>query len=520
MLAQQKEETVHLRTNLRTQQRQTAVIAAQMIQSLDLLQYGQDELQAFLSEQAESNPLIEIVGGCGLEETRGDWPETDADSGVEGRAGAQLIGEVLLGDGNIRDQTVIGSGDPFAGRGLGGVATRGAGGSGHVVGDDAYSLEHRVTANISLADHLREQVGLTFDTPAERLIAEEIVGSLDPDGYLRRDLGDIADMLGTEETCIEAVLKKVQTFDPIGVAARNLAECLRLQLDEMGQLDRAKKVLLSHLPLLARYELQQVARICGVDVETVLQMAKEIRRLDPRPGRRFDTGPVLPALPDVLVEIRPDGSCAVEINSNLLPRVLVNQRYYARITAGVLGMQEKIFVTDCLRNASWLAKNVEQRAQTILKVVTEIVVQQRDFLSHGVEHLRPLNLKDVARVVGMHESTVCRAIANKYMMTNRGMFDLKYFFTNSIAAADGGDEFSAETIRHRIRQMVAAESATDVLSDDAVVTALRKEGVNIARRTVAKYREMMNIASSAGRRRQRLAEQIDRATLQDGRLLV
>lgn len=510
---------MHLRTNLRTQQRQTAVIAAQMIQSLELLQYGLDELQAFLSEQAEGNPLIEIVGGCGLEETRREWPETDADAGVEGRAGAQLVGEGLLGDGNIRHQTVIGSGDLLTGRGLGGVATRGAGGSGHIVGDDAYSLENVITASVSLADHLREQVGLTFDKPAERLIAGEIVGSLDPDGYLRRDLSDIADMLGTEEACIVTVLKKVQTFDPIGVAARNLAECLRLQLDEMGQIDRAMEVLLDNLPLLARYELQQLARICGVDVEAVLQMAKEIRELDPRPGRRFDTGPVLPALPDVLVEIRPDGSCAVEINSDLLPRVLVNQRYYANITAGTLGMQEKIFVTDCLRNASWLAKNVEQRAQTILKVATEIVVQQRDFLLHGVEHLRPLNLKDVARVLGMHESTVCRAIANKYMMTSRGMFDLKYFFTNSIAAADGGDDFSAETIRHRIRQKVAMESATDVLSDDAIVTALRKEGVNIARRTVAKYREMMNIASSAGRRRKKQAEQIDRSAQQDGRLL-
>jgi RNA polymerase sigma-54 factor len=506
-------ETVQLRANVRTQQKQSAAISAQVIQSIQVLQYGLEELQTFLSEQAERNPLVEIVGGRDSEAPRAAPLET----GSSDLAGAQPAGEALeqLGDRYTRHPVDTRSGELSAGRGVSAAGGRDAGGHRHVGSGDAYNLEEVIASSVSLADHLGEQVALTFDLPAERIIAGEIVGSLDPNGYLRRDLWDIADMLGVDEVGVEAVLTKVQTFDPIGVAARNLAECLKLQLDETGRLDPPMETLLKHLPLLARYEIQQLSRLCGVDEETLLLMAKEIRELDPRPGRRFDTTPVLPALPDILVEMLPDGSCAVEINSDLLPRVLVNQRYYAEIVAGPLGQQDKVFVTDCLQNASWLARNVEQRTQTILKVATEIVMQQRDFLLYGIEHLRPLNLKDVAKVLGMHESTVCRAVANKFMMTNRGMFDLKFFFSNSIATADGGADFSTETIRHRIRLMISAESATDVLSDDAIVTALRKEGVEIARRTVAKYREMMHIASSDGRRRRNRAEQVGKPTAQE-----
>jgi RNA polymerase sigma-54 factor len=362
-----------------------------------------------------------------------------------------------------------------------------------------------VSADVSFIDHLRSQVALSFSRAADRAVAAEIVASLDEDGYLRRDVGDIADTLGTDTRRVDAVLRKMQTFDPAGVAARSLAECLRLQLEDRGQLSPAMQKLLDHLPLLAGFRLKELARICGVEVETVIAMAGHIRALDPRPGRRFDHAPTPPALPDVLVDVRPDGTCTVELNTELLPRVLVDRRYYAQVTSGRLGQQERVFVTDCMRNANWLVRNMEQRARTILRVATAITARQCEFLRWGIEHLRPLSLKDIARELGIHESTVCRAAANKYMMTNRGMFELGFFFTNAITATDGQETFSAESIRHRIRQLIREESAADVLSDDHIVGVLRAEGVDIARRTVAKYRDGMNIPSSARRRRQKQA---------------
>jgi RNA polymerase sigma-54 factor len=487
---------MHLRPHIFAQQRQSTVLAAQVIQSIKLLQYGQDELLAFLKEQADRNPLIELADFAGMgDRAAGEAPMEEGErvrdaagpsaNGVPGRAAPRAEG---------RDFPAFGG----AGRG-----------TGRAIGEDVRSLEDYVASSVSLAEHLRGQVALTFHEPAERIVAAEIVASLDLDGYLRRDLEDIADALGTDLPCVEACLRKVQGFDPTGVAARSLPECLRLQLEERGRLTPAMAVLLDHLPMLARYEVPELARLCDIEAEAVLKMAREIRNLDPRPGRRFDTGPTLPALPDVLVEVRPDGSCAVELNADLLPRVLVNQRYYAEVAVGAIGGQDRVFVTDCLRDANWLARNMEQRAQTILRVATEIVAQQRDFLLRGVQHLRPLSLKDVARALGVHESTVCRATANKYMMTCRGLFEMKFFFTHAITATDGGGSFSAETIRHRIRQMIEAESAAAVLSDDEIMGALRGEGVEIARRTVAKYREALNIPSSARRRRQRAAAQIE-----------
>jgi RNA polymerase sigma-54 factor len=354
---------------------------------------------------------------------------------------------------------------------------------------------------------------MALRSPADLTIAAEIIESLDDDGYLRRDIGMIADALNTSEAHTEAVLGKIQKMDPVGVAARNLPECLRLQLEDERRLTPAMATLLDNLPLLANYEYRQLAVICGVEVDDILAMAKEIKDLDPRPGRRFDCGPIMPALPDVTVELRDDGTFVTELNTNLLPRVLVNREYYSEVKAKCRGTSDVKFVVDCIKSANWLVRSLDQRAQTILKVATEIVARQRDFLLHGVEHLKPLNLKQVADTVGIHQSTVCRAISNKYMMTNRGLYELRFFFANSVAAADGGESLSADSVRHKIRQMIASETAATVLSDDAIVKELRGSGVDIARRTVAKYREGMNIASSCQRRRQKYAGKETRRTL-------
>ena len=230
-------------------------------------------------------------------------------------------------------------------------------------------------------------------------------------------------------------------------------------------------------------------------------MIKEVKRLNPKPGLKYGSSPTQPIVPDVLVRALPDGSFHVELNSDTLPRVLVNQSYYATVCKAATRKEDRTYLSDCLQTANWLVKSLDQRARTILKVGQEIVRQQDAFFTYGVRHLRPLNLKTVADAISMHESTVSRVTANKYMATNRGLFELKYFFTSAIAATCDGDAHSSEAVRHRIREMIDAEPASDVLSDDKIVERLKGDGIDIARRTVAKYREALRIPSSVQRRR-------------------
>jgi RNA polymerase sigma-54 factor len=301
-------------------------------------------------------------------------------------------------------------------------------------------------------------------------------------------------------------LLRLQTLDPPGVYARSLSECLAIQLKAKNRHDPAMQALLANLDLLARRDFASLKKICAVDEEDLLDMLAEIRALDPKPGAGFETDISESILPDVMVRAAPDGGWMVELNPDTLPRVLVNQDYYQKIASSA-GMREKEqgFLSECLQNANWLTRSLDQRARTILKVASEIVRQQDAFFAEGIDHLRPLNLKTVAEAIKMHESTVSRVTSNKYMLTPRGLFELKYFFTVSIASAEGGDAHSAESVRHRIRSMILHESAESVLSDDDIVENLKGGGIEIARRTVAKYREAMNIPSSVQRRREKRA---------------
>jgi RNA polymerase sigma-54 factor len=265
------------------------------------------------------------------------------------------------------------------------------------------------------------------------------------------------------------------------------------------------QTLVEHLDLLAKRDLAALRRLCGVDDEDLADMIAEIRNLNPKPGLAFGSTTVQPVVPDVFVRAAPDSTWQVELNSDTLPKVLINRRYYAQVSQTTRSDKEKSYIAECLQSATWLVRALDQRAKTILKVSSEIVRQQDAFLAKGVQYLRPLNLKTVAEAIGMHESTVSRVTANKYMATPRGIFELKYFFTPAISAADGGEAHSAEAVRHRIKQLIDSESAADVLSDDTIVEKLRETGVEIARRTVAKYREAMRIPSSVQRRRDKQA---------------
>jgi len=488
----------------------------QLMQAIKLLQLSSLDLNAYVEGELEKNPLLERSndgpgeGGPAAEGASGgpsegaaDASETDWNKGdVNGSAAIEdsfdTPIENVFPDAGEAPRPAQSSSEPAAYSEWSGV---GAGGR----EDGDYNLEAFVSAETTLADHLAEQLALAIADPMRRMIGQFLIDTVDESGYLTGDLDAIAERLGAPMGEVEAVLAIIQTFDPPGVCARNLSECLAIQLKERNRHDPAMRALLERLDLLARRDFASLRRICGVDDADLSDMISEIRRLNPKPGLAFGSAVVQPIVPDVFVRAGQDGAWAVELNSDTLPKVLVNQTYYSEVSKTAKGENDKTYLADCLQTATWLIRALDQRAKTILKVSTEIVRQQDAFFAHGVQFLRPLNLKTVADAISMHESTVSRVTANKYMATSRGIFELKYFFTSSIAASDGGEAHSAEAVRHRIKQLIDAESPQDVLSDDTIVEKLREAGIDIARRTVAKYREAMRIPSSVQRRREKQA---------------
>jgi RNA polymerase sigma-54 factor len=329
-----------------------------------------------------------------------------------------------------------------------------------------------------------------------------LIALLCPAGRLTADPAAIAHAMALPLARVESVRARMMRFDPVGLFARDLRECLAAQLAERNRLDPAMQILVDNLELLAKRENKRLMTLCGVDAEDFTDMVAEIRALDPKPGATWDTTPAMLVVPDLLMRQLPDGGWIIELNPETMPRVLINERFYAKV-APQAKKDEKVFLTERLANANWLVRSLQQRAQTILKVSAEIIRQQDGFLRLGVAYLRPLILRDIAEAVELHESTVSRVTANKYIATPRGTFELKYFFTTAINGTNGGDSHSAEAVRFRIRGMIDHEPLEDILSDDAIVGVLRREGVEIARRTVAKYRESLRIPNSVQRRREK-----------------
>ena len=350
-------------------------------------------------------------------------------------------------------------------------------------------------------------MGTDLADPGDRVIALHLLDLLDEAGYLHPSLDSVARLLGTDLGRVEAVLARLQQFDPPGVFARDLKECLALQLRDRNRLDPAMQALLDHLPLLASRNIAALVRVCRVGTEDVADMIAEIKSLDPRPGLAFDPPLAQPVVPDILMRAQPAGGWIVELNAETLPRVLVNNRYYARVRQATRSKVERDYLTERLHAANWLVKSLHQRATTILKVAAEIVRQQDAFFRDGVRSLRPLILRDIADAIGMHESTISRVTSNKYMASPHGLYELKYFFTSAIPAAGGNGAHSAEAVRHRIRALIDSEPPESTLSDERIVELLEQAGVDIARRTVAKYREAMRIPSSVQRRREKLLAQ-------------
>jgi RNA polymerase sigma-54 factor len=507
-----------LSQKLLIRQSQALVMTPQLMQAIKLLQLSNLDLTAYVENELERNPLLERT-------SEGDEPRAEEAAAPESAGAAETTGEAQSGDW-LGDEleTSRSAMERNLDTGLENVfpddtaapAERlhvqepaaysewsGVGAGGRDGGD--YNLEAFVTAEATLASHLADQLLLTIHDPVRRMIGQHLIDLVDEAGYLTGDLPSVAEKLGAPLAEVEAVLAIIQTFEPSGVAARNLAECLAIQLKERDRYDPAMQTLVAHLDLLAKRDLAGLRKLCGVDDADIADMIGEIRALNPKPGLAFGSTMVQPLVPDVFVRQAADGSYAVELNSDTLPKVLVDQSYYAVVAKTAKKDTEKSYLNECLQTATWLVRALDQRAKTILKVSTEIVRQQDAFFARGVQHLRPLNLKTVADAIGMHESTVSRVTANKYMATSRGIFELKYFFTSSIASSDGGEAHSAEAVRHRIRQLIDGETPDGVLSDDTIVDKLRAAGIDIARRTVAKYREAMRIPSSVQRRRDKQA---------------
>jgi RNA polymerase sigma-54 factor len=505
-----------INTKLELRQAHGLVMTPQLQQAIKLLQLSNMELATFVEGELERNPLLEQADADEPSNTadqpspaakseEGSSEATGAESGTSDE-GDWVNLETGNDSGRTDDldaepQDVFPDAENFT---PGAVSD--SGWSGLTQGprpdiDQGNNLEAYVAEEKTLRDHLAEQLSLAFSDPARRLIGQHIIDMTDEAGYLRGELDALAELLGAPPELIEETLKVMQSFEPCGVFARDLRECLTLQLKEQDRCDPAMAGLIDNLHLLATHDLVALKRAAHVSDEDLCDMIAEVRRLNPKPGLKYGSSPTQPIVPDVLVRSLPDGSYYVELNSDTLPRVLVNQSYYATVSKSALRKEDKSYLVDCLQTANWLVKSLDQRARTILKVSQEIVRQQDAFFTYGVRHLRPLNLKTVADAISMHESTVSRVTANKYMATNRGLFELKYFFTSAIPATSEGDTHSSEAVRHRIREMVDAEPAAEVLSDDKIVERLKGDGIDIARRTVAKYREALGIPSSVQRRR-------------------
>ncbi|MGL4314932.1 MAG: RNA polymerase factor sigma-54 [Sphingomonas sp.] len=490
-----------LAPRLDLRQSQSLVMTPQLQQAIRLLALSNLEVEAFIAEEIEKNPLLETGGGDD------DGPAGEADAPAPARDEPPSADELLqIGDATGEaslDVDLIAETfhhDSVAdGAGLDGslgLAATGTGGS-----EDGPDFDGFADLSATLSDHLMEQAGATLAGP-DLMIAAHLIDQIDETGYLTVPLLDIANRLGVALARVEAVLAVIQTFDPTGVGARDLAECLALQAKEADRYDPAMARLIDNLDLLARGEIARLKRLCGVDDEDMADMIRELRNYDPKPGCRYGGEAAQPVVPDLYVARRKDG-WAIEINAATLPRLLVNRSYYTELASGPQNKASKAWLNDCLASANWLVKALDQRQRTIIKVATEIVKRQEAFFLHGVAHLKPLTLRQVADAIEMHESTVSRVTSNKYLSCERGLYELKYFFTSAIQAADGGDAVSAEAVKNAIRTLIAAEDAKAILSDDTLVELLNAKGFDIARRTVAKYREAMGIGSSVQRRRQK-----------------
>ncbi|MEK9723506.1 MAG: RNA polymerase factor sigma-54 [Rhodospirillaceae bacterium] len=515
-------------------QSQALVMTPQLQQAIKLLQMSNMEVAEFVAEELEQNPMLDRDegerrgegaeayadeggddagdGGDGPGEGGDDGPAALADMDFDAPAPAEIDadGGLDVDYDNLYNSNGVGDDQSSLGEDYQDSESTAfaepaypAGGGGF----DALApdLEQTLSDLPSLREHLTDQLAMEGFDATRRMIGLYLIEQLDEAGYLDADLDEAAAALGCEPALVAQVLERLQDFDPPGIFAQSLRECLALQLKDRDRLDPCMATFLDNLDLVAAREMKKLEAVCGCDAEDLAEMIDEVRSLNPKPALAFDRDVSQLVTPDVLMRPAPGGGWILELNSATLPRVLVNNHYHTRVRKEARTKEERHYIAEQFQTANWLVKALHQRATTIMKVATELVRQQEKFFTHGVQYLKPLVLRDIAEAIEMHESTVSRVTSNKYMATPRGIFELKYFFTPAIASTGGGDAHSAEAVRHRIKQLIDAESPRKILSDDKIVALLQADGIDIARRTVAKYRESMRIPSSVQRRRDKAA---------------
>ncbi len=486
---------------------QSLVMTEQLQQSIKLLQLSALELNEFIEQELEKNPLLTSDEAVTDENQPASTSESEESPSLPGDTKDGMYTDSLDMSGENAQQAGVPDTSNEDIWGQEGESQRYNEGdySGHSGDGEAGFvsdiIEQRFSEAPTLKDYLLEQVQVDFVDPEQKFIAAYLIDLLDESGYLREAIAEIPEILGCDAAQVEATLEQLRACDPAGVFAVDLKDCLRLQLQHKGLLDAPMEALLDNLALMAEANMKKLARLCGVDDATLGQMLAVVRTLDPRPGSHFGNEQVQTLIPDVLVrKIGRDG-WRVELNHEVMPRLLINRQYHADLAGRARGREEKKFINEQLANASWLVKALDQRAQTLLKVASEIVRQQEMFFDHGIRYMKPMTLRHIAEQVEVHESTVSRITSNKFMATPRGVFPLKYFFSSALTDASEGVGTSSRTVMHLIKEMIEAEAPDAVLSDDAIAEKLGNKGIEVARRTVVKYRKLMQIPSSVERRR-------------------
>ncbi len=482
-------------------QSQSLVMTPQLQQAIKLLAASNLEIESFIAEALEANPLLDTGGPA----EPGEPERIEVVAALPEDAPAdQLIalgggeGDAPLDLASVDRDWDTGDGDARNARDAewGAAAAGGSGGD----FDDMPDWEQLRAADITLSDHLDGQVGAQTTDPQTAFIARHIIGMLDEAGYLITPIDEVADDLGVDLFDAKAALRLVQSLDPSGVGARNLAECIAIQAREADRYDPCMAALIANLDLVARGEVERLKRLCKVDDEDFADMLRELRSYNPRPGLAFAASVTSTVVPDILLTDNGKGGWDIALNEDTLPKLIVNRGYFLELNAGAANKESQGWLKEKLADAHWLIRALDQRQKTILKTAAEIVRQQDGFFRRGVAELRPLTLREVAEKIEMHESTVSRVTSNKYLACARGTFELKYFFTSGVASADGEGASSA-AIKARIKALIDVETAKNILSDQQLAEMLQKEGFDLARRTVAKYREAIGLGSSAERRR-------------------
>ena len=469
--------TISQRLDLR--QQQSLVMTPQLQLAIKLLQMNALDLQTFIAAELMENPFL----------SDGTEGEEQAAAPVSDEMPADTLSGMAEGDTSHTDGLDVDWDTMYDS-----PAQQGSGAAHD--GDDVTSWENNVTTEKTLRSHLEEQLGVACKHPKERFLGMLIIDAINDSGYLQMDVAQTAKQLGLPEAELERVLKIVQSFDPVGVGARNLAECLRIQLEARKQLTPATLVVLDNLDLLARQDFVKLARITELEVERIQMICDNIKSLTPKPGLQYGRAVANEIVPEVIITKDAQGEWKVELNAEAMPKVLLNKQYSNTNLKG----SDKNFQNDKVARANWLLKSLEQRAKTIFRTAKAIVELQSDFFNHGVEGLKPMTLKVVADRIEMHESTISRVTTGKYMQTPLGVFEFKYFFSSAINTTGGSVEVASESVKHMIKKLVATEDARKPLSDEKIVALLKNEGVDIARRTVAKYREALGILPTSQRR--------------------